>query len=109
MNRVSDLNNLYKLMPEWVHIHRAKDLSLLSMNSQMQKDLCISDDEIPHLRHNFLEKYLYGKSCDRTHEVLLNLSNDGLFEKVISYFSCYLYNNDFYRWYFIILNFWSNY
>jgi DNA-binding CsgD family transcriptional regulator len=100
MNKVSDLKDLYKLMPGWVHIHRAKDLSLLSMNEQMQADLCISDEEMPHLRRNFLERYVERKSYQRIENALQNLSQDGLFEKVISYFSCYLYNGDFYRWYF---------
>jgi DNA-binding CsgD family transcriptional regulator len=100
MNKVSDLKDLYQLMPGWVHIHRAKDLSLLSMNSQMQEDLCISDEEIPHLRRNFLERYLHIKSYNKIENVLQNLSCDGIFEKVISYFGCYLYNDDFYRWYF---------
>jgi DNA-binding CsgD family transcriptional regulator len=100
MNKVSDLKDLYQLMPGWVHIHRAKDLSLLSMNAQMQEDLCIPDDEMPHLRRNFLERYLQKKSYRKVEEVLQNLSGDGIYEKVVSYFSNYLYNDDFYRWYF---------
>jgi len=99
MNKVSDLKDLYRLMPGWVHIHRSKDLSLLSMNKQMQDDLCITDEELPHLRRNFLEKYLNNKSYNKIEHALYNLTCDGILEKVISYFSCYLYNDDFYRWY----------
>jgi DNA-binding CsgD family transcriptional regulator len=100
MNKVSDLKDLYQLMPGWVHIHRAKDLSLLSMNAQMQQDLCISEDKMPHMRRNFLKKYLHTKSFSKVENALNNLSCDGIFEKVISYFNCYLFNDEFYRWYF---------
>jgi DNA-binding CsgD family transcriptional regulator len=100
MNKVTDLKDLYQLLPGWVHIHRAKDLSLLSMNNQMQQDLCITDSDLAHLRGTFLKNYLHSKSFSKTNHLLQKLSSDGLFEKVISYFSCYLYNNEFYRWYF---------
>jgi DNA-binding CsgD family transcriptional regulator len=100
MNKVSDLRDLYQLMPGWVHIHRAKDLSLISMNARMKDDLSISDGEMQHLRGNFFSKYLQDKSYKKTNHVLQKLSCDGIFDKVISYFNCYLFNNEFYRWYF---------
>jgi DNA-binding CsgD family transcriptional regulator len=100
MNRITNLSELYQLMPGWVHIHRAHDLSLISMNETMRTDLQINKEEIPHMRHTFLEKYLNQKSYFKVIHQLNNLCADGIYEQVISYFSSFYYDEDIYRWYF---------
>jgi DNA-binding CsgD family transcriptional regulator len=100
MNRITDLSELYQLMPGWVHIHRAHDLSLISMNETMRNDLQIEKEDIPHMRHTFLEKYLNQKSYYKVTHLLNNLCADGIYEQVISYFSNFYYDEDIYRWYF---------
>lgn len=100
MNRITNLSELYQLMPGWIHIHRANDLSLLSMNEAMRNDLQINKEDIPHMRRTFLEKYLHQKSYYKVNYLLNNLCADGIYEQVISYFSNFYYDKDIYRWYF---------
>lgn len=100
MNRITNLSELYQLMPGWVHIHRAHDLSLISMNETMRNDLQIAKEEIPHMRRTFLEKYLHQRSFYKVTYLLNNLCADGKYEQVISYFSYYYYDEGIYRWYF---------
>jgi DNA-binding CsgD family transcriptional regulator len=100
MNRITNLSELYQLMPGWVHIHRAHDLSLISMNETMRNDLQISKEDIPHMRMTFLEKYLNQRSFYKVTHLLNNLCADGIYEQVISYFSNYYYDEGIYRWYF---------
>lgn len=100
MNRIKNLSELYQLMPGWVHIHKAHDLSLISMNETMRNDLQISKDDIPRMRRTFLEKYLHQRSFYKVTYLLNNLCADGIYEQVISYFSYYYYDEDIYRWYF---------
>ena len=100
MNRITNLSELYQLMPGWVHIHRAHDLSLISMNETMRNDLQIEKEDIPHMRRTFFEKYLHQKSYYKVIHLLNNLCADGIYEQVISYFSCFYYDEDIYRWYF---------
>lgn len=100
MNRITNLSELYQLMPGWIHIHRANDLSLISMNKYMHNDLQICKEDIAGMRGNFLKKYLSQKSYYKVFHLLSNLCADGTYEKVISYFNSYYYDEGIYRWYF---------